>query len=129
MPETGFQFRVPIRRSATILSRNIYVLVLHQHITSCFVIIMLSYLVAEQVPRINPKMGLRQVEQGFIFCQFLQYLKIFQSLTVPSACSTLKNHQIWQKMKKSLVQLAFNTFFHRTAARCPKTRVWVSLHH
>ena len=29
----------------------------------------------------------------------------------PSASSTLKNHQIWQKMMKSLVLLAFSPFF------------------
>ena len=53
------------------------------------------------------EMGLKQVEQGFssIFAKCLPYLMIFQSGAFWKCCKTLKNHQIWQKMKKSL---AFN---------------------
>ena len=66
------------------------------------------------------EMGLRQVEQGFysFFAKFLTYLMIFQSSAAPSECPTLKNHQIWQKMKKSLVQLAT----HISTAALPTTR-------
>ena len=52
----------------------------------------------------------------FIFCQSIWHiLKIFQSFAMPSASSTLKNHQkskkkMWQKMKKSLVQPALKPF-------------------
>ena len=58
---------------------------------------------------------LRQVEQGFssLFVEFLPYFKIFQSSSPPSVCSTLKNKKmakIWQKMKKSHVQLALHPF-------------------
>ena len=46
------------------------------------------------------------------FAKFLPYLMIFQSSAAPSLHSTLKNHQIWQKMKKGFVLLAFNLFLH-----------------
>ena len=75
-----------------------------------------------RVPEISQKMCLRQVKQGFSsFCaNFLLYSMIFQSSSaVPLVYSTLRNHQIWpkiwQKMKKSLVRLAFNPFLHGTA--------------
>ena len=59
--------------------------------------------VTDGVPRINQKMGLRQVEQGFssFFAKFLAYLMIFQSFAVPLDRSTLKNHQICQKFDKN----------------------------
>ena len=45
---------------------------------------------------------------------------IFQSRASLSVGSIWKNHQIWQKIwqkfKKSLVQLAFNPFLHGTAS-------------
>ena len=48
----------------------------------------------------------------FIFCaKFMLFLMIFQSSVVYSACSTLKN---LVKMKKSLVQLAFNPLHKAT---------------
>ena len=63
---------------------------------------------------ISRKMGRMQVEQGFslFFSIFLPNLMIFQSFAVPLACSTLKNHQIWQKMKKGRVPLSLNPYFH-----------------
>ena len=69
-------------------------------------------------------MGLTQVEQGFssFFAKFLSYLMIFQRSSEPSAArSTLKNHQIWQIIKISIVQLAFNPFLYGTELRVPET--------
>ena len=58
----------------------------------------------------HPKNGfLRQVGQDFSSF-FAQFLMFFQSFTVSLAHSTLKNHQICQKIckknEKSIVQLA-----------------------
>ena len=48
----------------------------------------------------------RQVELFFIFGpNFLTSLMISQSVTALLVCSILKNHQMCQKTKKSLVQL------------------------
>jgi len=70
----------------------------------------IDYFVADRVPE-----TLMEKWLFFIFAIFVPYLTIFQSLAEPSACSTLKNHQIWQKnsqkMKKSLAQLALTLFF------------------
>ena len=49
----------------------------------------------------------------------MPYLMIFQSSPPSSARSRLKNHQIWQKMKNSLVQLAFNLFLYSESTRNP----------
>ena len=56
-----------------------------------------------EVPSVE-KWVLRQDEQGFssFFAPFLPDLKIFQSSTATLVVySTLKNHQIWQKIGKS----------------------------
>ena len=60
-------------------------------------------------------MGLRQVEQGFALF-FAKFFGIFDYFSKFMA-------KIWQKMKKSLVQLALNPFLHRIPW-VPKT--WVS---
>ena len=53
---------------------------------------------------------LKNGSNNFIYCQFfLPYLMIFQS---SAAHLTMKNHQIFPKMKKSLVQIAFKPFLH-----------------
>ena len=56
------------------------------------------------------EMGWKQVEQGFSSF-FLPYLMMLQSFTAPSEHSTLKHLQNWQKIKKSLVQLALKIHF------------------
>ena len=64
-----------------------------------------------------------QVEQGFtsFFVKFFEYLIIFQSIAAPLVHSTFEiSSKIWQKMKKSLVQLALNPFLHGTS------ETWVS---
>ena len=67
-------------------------------------------------------MGLRQVEQDFssFFATFLKYL--FDDVSNQSMQMVLQNFEkssnmpkIWQKMKKSLVQLALNPFLHGTS--------------
>ena len=66
-----------------------------------------------------------RVRQGF-FAKLLAYLKIFETFTVSSVFSTLKNQPICQIFSKNEekpamlnVQLALNPFFHDTS----KTRV------
>ena len=56
--------------------------------------------------------------QGFssFFAKFLDYLRIFQS-----CASSLASSSFWQKMKKSLVQIALNIFVHGTS-KTPKSR-------
>ena len=53
---------------------------------------------------------------------------IFQS---PAAAqlfrSTLKNHQIWQKMKKCLVPIVFKNLFLHGTGRYPKAGFWVPI--
>ena len=52
----------------------------------------------------QPKMGFKQVEQGFssFVVKFLPYLMIFQSSIAPlEVCSILKDHQIWPKFDKN----------------------------
>ena len=57
------------------------------------------------VPGISQKMGLKGKlckDIFFIFTNFLAYLMILQSfIAPPGACSTLKNHQICQKLGKN----------------------------
>ena len=50
------------------------------------------------------EMSLRKVEEGF--SSFFAYFIIFLNEVHQRQCESLKNYQICQKMKKSLVQLA-----------------------
>ena len=63
-----------------------------------------------------PKNGLKAswtYGSSSFFAKFLPYMMIFQSVACQRCCVTLKNDpKIWQKMNKSLVQLAFNLFLH-----------------
>ena len=56
------------------------------------------------------KMGWTQVEEGFssFFAKFLPFLMIFQSSTVSSAHSTLKNGKNSAKNKENIVQKLTN---------------------
>ena len=66
--------------------------------------------------KFHGEMGLRQVEQSFssYFTKFLAYLMILQSgvrrWRHQNFGKSLNMIKIWQKMTKSLVQLAFNPF-------------------
>ena len=65
--------------------------------------------------RDQPKDGLKAswTRYFFIFCQmFARFYDFSKFHSIFGALSTLKKHQIWQKMKKSLGQLAFNPFLH-----------------
>ena len=67
--------------------------------------------------RLHQKMVLRQNEQGFplFFAKYLLILIIFQSSSAPFECSTLKNHQIWQKFGQKWRRDLFNKpFIHIT---------------
>ena len=62
----------------------------------------------------HAEIGCRQFEEGFssFLAKFLPYLMNFRSGAYWRCCyGTLKNNQIWQKLKKTLVRLAFNPFF------------------
>ena len=78
-----------------------------------------------RVPTVPQRNGLnRQVEQGFssFFATFMAYLMIFQQLPSVSAPSFSVPYfeissilaKIWQKIKKSLVQLGFNPVLYGT---------------
>ena len=53
-----------------------------------------------------------QIEQGFssFFAKVLPYLMIFQTFAEPSAHSTLKNRQIWQKYLVKIEEKSYSTF-------------------
>ena len=64
---------------------------------------------------IQPKNGFegkRNKDFVYFFAKFWAYLKIFQSF---SSIIQQFMPKIWQKMKKSLVQLAFNLLLHGTS--------------
>ena len=80
-------------------------------------------LLTERVPQ-TPIFGYPESDEkrgiSSFFAIFLPYLMIFQSSAAPLARTTMKNHQkwqnIWPKMRKSLVQFAFNPFLHGTVS-------------
>ena len=75
---------------------------------------------------ISWNMSWRLVETGFSSCfaKFDDFSKFHSTLSMFHFEKSSNMEKMWQKMKKSLVQLAFNTFLQGTAGtRCPDTRI------